>query len=53
MATTIDYALMAGRALIRPHVDLINQFPAPQDWVELAHVPNNPNFPQITGASWL
>ncbi|MEI8014006.1 MAG: putative Ig domain-containing protein [Nitrospira sp.] len=48
MATTIEYALMAGRAYQITR-DLINQFPVPQGWLELAHVPNNPGFPQFTG----
>ena len=50
MATTIEYALMAGRAYQTTR-DLINQFPTPQGWAELAHVPSNPDFPQITGAA--
>src|SRR5438876_11385339 len=49
MATTIEYALMAGRAYQTTR-GLINQFPIPQGWLELAHVPNNPGFPQFTGA---
>ncbi|MBI5317275.1 MAG: putative Ig domain-containing protein [Nitrospirae bacterium] len=50
MATTVEYALMAGRAYQITR-GLTNQFPTPQGWAELAHVPNNPAFPQITGAA--
>ncbi|MEO8007748.1 MAG: Mbeg1-like protein, partial [Betaproteobacteria bacterium] len=49
MATLIDYALMAGRAYQITR-DPINQFPISDGWLELAHVPNNPAFPQYTGA---
>jgi Lipase (class 3) len=51
MVLTIDYALMAGRAYQTTR-DPINQFPIPvaQGWLEIAHVPNNQNFPQFTGA---
>ncbi len=50
MATTVDvYALMAGRAYQATR-NSINQFQGPQGWLEFAHVPNNPSFPQFTGA---
>ena len=50
MTTTIDYALMAGRAY-QDTRDLTNRFPVPQGRAAFAHVPNNPEFPQITGAA--
>lgn len=46
----IDCALMAGRAYQTTR-DPINQFSVPQGWTEFFHVPNNPNFPEFTGAS--
>ena len=51
MVTTIEYALMAGRAYQTTRA-LVNQFPIPValGWLEIAHVPNNPDFPQFTGA---
>ncbi len=50
MATIIvEYALMAGRAYQTTR-NAINQFQGPQAWLEFAHVPNNPNFPEFTGA---
>jgi len=51
MISTIEYALMAGRAYQTTR-DPINQFPVPVDlgWLEMDHVPNNPNFPQFAGA---
>lgn len=50
MVTTIEYALMAGRAYQTTRAP-INQFPVPValGWLEIAHVPNNPSFPQFTG----
>lgn len=51
MVSTIEYALMAGRAYQTTR-DPINQFPilpVTQGWIEIAHVPNNPSFPQFTG----
>ena len=51
MAATIEYALMAGRAYQTTRDRKgINWFPIPQGWSELAHVPNNPGFPEFTGA---
>ena len=50
MATTIEYALMAGRAYQTTRDPGINWFPIPKGWLELAHVPNNPGLPQFTGA---
>ncbi|MFO0701088.1 MAG: hypothetical protein U0236_17840 [Nitrospira sp.] len=51
MAFTVEYALMAGRAYQTTRDDdQINWFPIPQGWSELAHVPNNPAFPQFSGA---
>ncbi len=50
MATTIEYALMAGRSYQTTR-DPMNQFPIPQGWLELAHVPNNPDYPMFTGAA--
>ncbi len=50
MATTIEYALMSGRAYQTTR-DPLNQFSIPQGWLELAHVPNNPDYPMFTGAS--
>lgn len=49
MVSTIEYALMAGRAYQTTR-SLINQFPVVLGWLEIAHVPNNPNFPQFAGA---
>src|SRR5262245_19508547 len=49
MVTTIEYALMAGRAYQTTR-SLINQFPVAMGWLEFAHVPNNLSFPQFTGA---
>ena len=49
MATGVEYALMAGRAY-QVTRDPINEFPIPDGWIELAHVPNNVAFPQYTGA---
>src|SRR5687767_5124412 len=51
MVSTIEYALMAGRAYQTTR-DPINQFSIPVvlGWLEIAHVPNNPSFPQFTGA---
>src|ERR1041385_5267369 len=48
MTITLEYALIAGRAYQTTR-GLINQFPVPQGWIEIAHVPNNPAFPQFTG----
>src|SRR4030067_644021 len=50
MTTAIEYALMAGAAYISNR-DPKNQLPSPQGWLELAHVPNNPDYPMFTGAS--
>ena len=50
MATTVEYALMAGRAYQITR-DPINQFPTLLGWAELDHVPNNPGFPQFTGVA--
>jgi len=49
MATVIEYALMAGRAYQTTR-DPINLFSVPDVWLEFAHVPNNPAYPQFTGA---
>ena len=50
MPSTLDYALMAGASYIDTrHPD--NRLSVPQEWVAFAHVPNNPNYPQITGAA--
>lgn len=49
MTTLIEYALMAGRAYQTTRAP-INQFPIPDSWLEIAHVPNNPAYPQFTGA---
>ena len=49
MTTAIEYALMAGRAYISTR-DKINWFPVPEGWLDYAHVPNNPDYPQFTGA---
>jgi len=51
MATTVEYALMAGRSYQTTRDPDNNWFPIPQGWLEFAHVPNNPDFPQITGAA--
>ena len=47
MATTLDYALMAGRAYqtTRP---LINQFPAPQNWTPFNHQFRGSGFEAIS-----
>ena len=50
MITTIEYALMAGRAY-QTNRNPINQFSVAQGWTEFAHVPNNPSYPEFTGAS--
>lgn len=50
MTTPIEYALMAGAAYISNRA-LINQFAVPQGWLEFAHVPNNPDYPNFTSAS--
>ena len=50
MTTDIEYALMAGRAYQITR-DQINQFPTPQGWLELAHVPKNPDYPMFTETS--
>src|SRR3990167_9139294 len=50
MATTIEYALMAGASYVSTRPD-INKFPVPQGWVSFAHVPNNPDYPAFTSAS--
>lgn len=47
MATTIEYALMAGRAYQTTRAP-VNQFLIPDGWLEIAHVPNNPAYPQFT-----
>lgn len=39
MATTIEYALMAGRAYQTTR-DPVNQLPSPNDWLEFFHVPD-------------
>ena len=49
MTTAIEYALMAGRAYETTR-DKINWFPVPTGWLEYAHVPNNPDYPQFTGS---
>lgn len=43
MATTIEYALMSGRAYIRTR-NPINRFPVPDGWVETQH-----DFDQSSG----
>ncbi|MDH4154801.1 MAG: hypothetical protein OEV01_13525 [Nitrospira sp.] len=45
MVSTVEYALMAGRAYqstLNPTG--INFFPVPTGWTEFLHVPNNPDF---------
>ncbi len=49
MTTAIEYAVMAGRAYQTTRAQ-INWFPVPDGWVEYFHVPNNPDYPQFTGA---
>jgi len=48
MATSLEYALMAGRAYITTRRS-INQFPVPNSWTEFFHVPS-PAFP-VTGSN--
>lgn len=50
MVTTVEYALMAGRAYLTTR-KAINQFPIPQGWAEIFHVPDpdNPSFPVTDG----
>jgi len=48
MATSLEYALMAGRAYITTRSS-INQFPVPNSWTEFFHVPS-PAFP-VTGSN--
>jgi hypothetical protein len=50
MPSTLDYALMAGASYIDTR-NPINRLSVPQEWAAVAHVPNNPAFPQITGAA--
>ncbi|KXB29240.1 hypothetical protein AT959_18835, partial [Dechloromonas denitrificans] len=50
MATTIDYAVLAGRAYQTTRAPL-NWFPLPDEWLEYFHVPNNPDFPQFKAAT--
>jgi hypothetical protein len=50
MITNIEYALMAGRSY-QTNRDPVNQFPIADGWVEFAHVPNNPSYPQFTSSS--
>lgn len=45
MATTIEYALMAGRAYLSTR-GKINWFPVPDGWTEFFHVPD-PNVPDF------
>jgi Ca2+-binding RTX toxin-like protein len=45
MATTIEYALMAGRAYLSTR-GKINWFPVPDGWTEFFHVPD-PNIPDF------
>ena len=50
MTTTIEYALMAGRAYLTTR-DPINQFPIPREWSEFFHVPDpaTPPFQSTDG----
>jgi hypothetical protein len=50
MATTIEYALMAGHAYLTTR-DEINWLPVPQGWTPFLHVPDpdNPSFPTTSG----
>ncbi|MBH0181393.1 MAG: hypothetical protein HP490_06890 [Nitrospira sp.] len=50
MPSTLDYALLAGASYVDTrHPD--NRLSVPQEWVAFAHVPSNPDFPQIKGAA--
>ena len=50
MASTLEYALMAGDAYISNRSS-INLFPIPKGWNEFFHVPNNPAYPNFTSTS--
>ncbi|MGC2047272.1 MAG: hypothetical protein WA635_01485 [Gallionella sp.] len=49
MATAIEYAVMSGLAYQTTR-NKMNWFPVPDGWMDYAHVPNNPDYPQFTGA---